>query len=360
MADDEAKVVVAGAPFEGAPKARRVGDEAGRVSGAARRVRHIEPDPRLRLHRFEHLADREPAPVATVEDPVRPPVLEAAKGRNMHRGEIRYVYEVADAGPVRGIVVGAEHADASAPPGRRLAGDLDEVRGVAPDLARSSVRIRPGNVEVPEGGVPKVVRGRGVAKHPFDHQLRAAVGADGCGRHVFGDRHRGRNPVDRRGRREDEALHPARDARADEVRTRDRVVVPVLEGSEDRLVHHHAPREMDHRRNRVLGDERADRLEVPGIPLDECRFGRDGRADPVREVVQHHHAVPGLEKCERRVAADIARATRQQQRTSVSHLISSSNPGQADFNIIRCMERRAQLPFALARFRAGHEAKLRR
>ena len=237
----------------------------------------------------------------------------------MNCGEVGDVDVVADAGSVRGVVVGAENDDALTSAGCRLTGDLDEVSGVRGGLTGPPRRIGAGDVEVAQRRVAEVVCSRRVAKHPLGRQLGAPVRIHRSGRSLLVHRHLLRSAVDGRGRREDEVLHATGDAGLNQARARDRVVPVVLEGVDDRLGHHGASGEVDYRPDTVIRDERAGRRGVAGIAFHEFRLGGNGRPGPRHEVVEDHHGIPRLEKGQGGVAADVAGASGDQDRSSGRH-----------------------------------------
>ena len=319
-ANDEPEVVVARRPVHACAQARGVADEDRRIARTARAVADVEVDPRFPAHRLEDRPDRVAAAIAAVEHAARGPALEVPEDGQMDVGEIGDMDVVAHAGPVRRVVVGAEHGHRIARSRRRLAGDLDEVRGTAAGRTRAPLRVGARDVAVAKRGIAQVMGGRRVVEHPLGHQLGAAIGVGGRGGGLFRHRRCGRHAAVNAGARcEDEPAHPARDAGLEQRRAHERVVPVVLEGIDDRLRHRDAGGEMDDRGDAVFGDDGADGAGVPGVALDERHLARHGRAPARGEVVEHDHPVAGVAKGQHGVAAHIAGAPRNQQRAGWRH-----------------------------------------
>ena len=195
---------------------------------------------------------------------------------------------------------------------RGLHAALDEVGRVRRRLAEPPLRVGAGHVEIAQRHIAEVMGAGGVLEHPFDHELRAAVGRDRRERRLL--RHRlGRGlAVDRGGRGEDESLHPALDGRLDQ-RARVRGIVEVVaERIGDRFRHHDLRREMRDRVDPMLLDQRGDEIRVADVADDEPRRVRHSPVEPGRQIVEHDHALARIEETQRHVAADIARASGHQ------------------------------------------------
>ena len=104
-----------------------------------------------------------PLRVAAVEHLGLAAVAQVAQRRHVRAHEIGDVDVVADAGAVRRRIVGAEHLHVRPLAERRLAGDLDEMRGVRRRLAGAALRVGAGDVEIAQRHVAEIVRARGVA-----------------------------------------------------------------------------------------------------------------------------------------------------------------------------------------------------
>src|SRR5438067_617914 len=95
-------------------------------------------------------------------------------------------------------------------------------------LAERAVLARARRVEVAERGPFQPVCATVALEHVLDRELRFTVRIDRLRWMILGDRHLLGHAVDRRGRRQDEALHVARERRAEE-RDRRAEVVLVIE-----------------------------------------------------------------------------------------------------------------------------------
>ena len=83
----------------------------------------------------------------------------------MRRGKVADVDIVANAASIRCVVVSTEHVDMVALPDSGFHSHLDEVCRAFADLARASLRIGSGNVEIAQRRIIERVRSGTVLQH---------------------------------------------------------------------------------------------------------------------------------------------------------------------------------------------------
>ena len=89
----------------------------------------------------------------------------------MRLGEIADMDEIADAAAIRRRIVGAEHIDLCALPGRGFDRDLEQMRRAHCREPSASFGIGARNVEIAQHDVAHAVRGGCVMEHDLGHQL---------------------------------------------------------------------------------------------------------------------------------------------------------------------------------------------
>ena len=185
-------------------------DRATRTGGSpARRgpMRTGMAAPTTRFRRRDDLADREAAAVPEIADQrLVGPRIARRGGLDRPRvrvGQVGDMDVVAQAGPVRGRVVVAE--DRQVGRAFRRGQDVRDEVGLGPmDLADG--RGRTGHVEVAKAHAAETVGLAVPGQRALEGALRLAVRIDRTERGVLRDRRRVGNPVDGRGRGEDEPL----------------------------------------------------------------------------------------------------------------------------------------------------------
>ncbi len=232
----------------------------------------------------------------------------------MRGDQIRHVDVIANAGAVGRRIVRAEHLDFVAQAKRGLGRDLDEVGGGSRRLAGAQLRVGARHVEIAQDHVIEAVRRARVAQDGLGHQLRGAVGGHRRGSVVLAHRNVRRIAIDRGGRGKNETAHAALDRALDQAARIRGVVAVVLERIGDRLRHHHRCGEMDDRVNAVPGDELCDERLIAGVAVDENRSRGDRPVESGREIVEHDHALAGVDERMNHVASDVAGAAGDQDR----------------------------------------------
>ena len=179
-------------------------------------------------------------------------------------------------------------------------------------LAGARQRVGAGDVEIAQDHVAEPVRGPGIAQHDLGHQLRPAVGRHRHQPIVLADRRMFRLAVNRRrrGKHEmvDAALHGAFDHRA----RIHRVVAIVAQRLRHRLRNHDRGGEVNDRVDPVPRDQRGDQRLIAGIADHELGGLRHRPFESGRQVVEHHDRFARVDERMHHVAADIARAPRDQ------------------------------------------------
>ena len=255
---------------------------------------------------------------------------------------------VADAGAVGGGVVVAKDVDAREDADGDLGDEGHEVVGDAVGvLADEAAGVGADGVEVAEeddGGV--AVGDADVAEDLLDEELGLAVGVGGVERRVLGDGDVLGGAVDARRRREDEAAHAVRAHRGEEHERAGDVVRVVLERLRDALADGLEARKVDDGVDRGLEVEHAAQArgvaqvhlverEARAAPERRAEAGERRRAvrrlcvareradlrdaverqpRAVAQVVDHDDAVPARQQLHHRVAPNVPRATRHQNR----------------------------------------------
>ncbi len=301
--------------------------------GAAATATPLQPP--LDLHigdavdRVEHLEHRIAAPIAAIERVAGRRIADQQVERiDMRRRQVADMDIVAHPGAVGRFEVGPEHADMAALARRGLDRDLDEVGGPRGRLARSPLGVGTRHVEIAQRAIVDRMGRRDVVQHDLRHQLRHAIGIDRCLGRFLAHRHDLWNAIGRRGRREDEVAHPARDRTFDQRTARGGVVAVVFERIADRFGHDDRSGEVHDRGDRMFPKRRAHQRLVLDRALHQRRAWIDRPGKTRDEIVDHHHPPARIAKRQHRVAADIARAARHQHRPVAHHrsFISESSP----------------------------------
>ncbi len=167
---------------------------------------------------------------------------------------------------------------------------------------------RAGDVEVAKADAPQAVCPAVPGQGALERPLRFAVRVDRPERRVLGDRRGIRDAVDRRGRREDDALDPDRPRGLEERHPAGDVVAVVLRRVDDRFADQRPGGAVEDGLD-PLGLEEAgqDGLIRVGA-LVEGRLGRDGSPVAGGQVVEDDDLIAGREQRVDRDRADIAGA----------------------------------------------------
>jgi hypothetical protein len=108
--------------------------------------------------------------------------------------------------------------------------------------------------------------------------------------------------------------HAALDRALDQCARVHRIVAVVAERIGDRVGHHDRSGKMDDGVHAMLRDQRGDASLVTGFADDERHALRHRPVETGGEIVEHHHALAGIEERENHVASDIAGAAGDQDR----------------------------------------------
>ena len=142
VGDDGIEIVELRPPVERRVDARHIGDQRGRITGAAAGNLDGKFAPAGAAHRLDHLEYRMAVAVAAVERGARAAAAQMRERRKMRAREIADVDVVADAGSVGCRIVGAEDVELRAAAERGLAGDLDQMRRAPASTGRCAVSGR--------------------------------------------------------------------------------------------------------------------------------------------------------------------------------------------------------------------------
>src|SRR5262245_19625831 len=141
LPDDNIKICVAGCPAERAPDLFRGGHDLCRVTGPARSQTNFEPASAGALDRVDHLKHRKAAAVPTIENLAGPAGRQIGERGAVRARQIADLDVVADAGAIRGGIVGAKYLKMAAFAKRGLAGHLHLVGGPRGRLAGATLAI---------------------------------------------------------------------------------------------------------------------------------------------------------------------------------------------------------------------------
>src|SRR5580704_3729714 len=108
MLDDGLQVVELRCPAQQGADAAGIGDDGGGIAGTPAAGGDLEIDARNALDGIDHLEHREAAAVAAIQGQRGAAAAQMPQCVRMRAHQIRHVNVVADAGAVRGLVVGAE------------------------------------------------------------------------------------------------------------------------------------------------------------------------------------------------------------------------------------------------------------
>ena len=293
-----------GRPAEGSRGGGGVGDQAGRVAGAAR----ADPDrdgaagdPLGGGEDLAHAVARAAAEVVGLELAGD----EAGEGGEVDRAEVRDVDVVAHAGAVLGRVVVAEDLDPGAEARGGLEDEGDEVGLGDVLLAELAGGVRAGGVEEAQDHRRDPVGARIVAEDLLHHQLGAGVAVDGELRHSLDQRHRVAGAVGGAGGGEDDLPDPGGAHRVEDGDAARHVVAVVEVGPDGGFAHIAARREMEDGLDPVpahhLGEGHGvvDVAVLERAPLHRPQVARG-------EVVVDDALVPGPGQRLRGMGADIA------------------------------------------------------
>ena len=150
--------------------------------------------------------DRGAVAGAQVERDAVAAVEQIAHRPGMGVGQIHHMHEIAHAGAVARIVVGAEHLEAGAPAERRLDRQRNRVGFGRMPLADPPFGIGSGGIEIAQHHRTESAVPVEVAKHLLDDQLAAPVGIDRQLRMRLVHRNGLGHPVGGAGRREDQPV----------------------------------------------------------------------------------------------------------------------------------------------------------
>ena len=179
-------------------------------------------------------------------------------------------------------------------------------------LSDAPVTGGPCRVEVTQGREPETVGPIVVPHHVLHVELGAAVGVDRVLGVIVRYGNLGGFPVGRARGGEDDVPHSGRAHLLEQGPRVVHVLVVVDGGVGDRLTHVALRGEVNHGHWPVVAKGRTQRIPVSQVRLDQG--AGDGLSVPGREVVQNHHVDPPVLKGPDRVASDVARSTRNQNR----------------------------------------------
>ena len=218
----------------------------------------------------------------------------------MPDGQVRNVDVVPHAGTVAGGIVGSVDRDLGQLAHSHLGDVGDQVIGNAVRvLADAAARVRPGGVEIAEQrDLPAGLGPVDVAQHVLDEQLGATVGVHGEKWEILQHRHRLRVSVDRGRGAEDDGANAVPPHDLEQREAAGDVVVEVAQRLRHRLSHCLEPREVQHRLDVTLGEDRLEPLGIPQVDrvegqraAGELLHPSDRRLVAVAEIVHHHHVV---------------------------------------------------------------------
>jgi len=232
-----------------------------------------------------------------------PPFAQICGGFHVRVDKIGHMDIVADARAVRRVVIAAEHLQRPALARDGLENVRDQMRF---GLVILAVRLRSAaRVEIPQRHIPQTIGFSIPVEHFLDHELRQAVRRDGIRGKVFCKGHALRKTVRSARRAEDKLFHAAIDGSVQQGMASADVVLEIYGRVLDRFAHQSECREMHDRLDAVLFEELVEQRPVARVSLDEFRAPCDRLPVASRQVVQHHHALAGLEQQLRSHAANI-------------------------------------------------------
>ena len=234
-------------------------------------------------------------------------LIQMPQRRNMRRGEIADMDEIALAGPVGGRVIGAEDLQRRPEPDRGIDGERDKMRLRIVALGELAGRIRAGGVEIAQHGDLEAFGGTRVGQDLLACELRASIRADRSLWCALDNGNPLGNTVGRAGAREHDARHAMAQHGLDHVNEA-RHIDPVIG---KRLAHrgaHIGKRgEMDDGVRPVLRECSIDRGAIENVTFDQRAEAREvGMAG--REIVKRDRFKPGRRKRLAGMAADEAGA----------------------------------------------------
>ena len=229
------------------------------------------------------------------------------------------------------------------------------MRRPAGGLTGAAERVGAGDVEVAQGHVPQPVRGPCIAQHDLGHELGGTVGRRRHRAIVLPHRRALGIAVDRGGRGEDEMAHPVLDRGFDQGARIRGIVAVIAERIAHRVRHDDRGGEMDDGVDPVLRDQRAHARLIAGIANHERRTRRHRPIEAGGEIVEHHHALAGIDQRVNHVASDIAGAAGHQGRHAAQCLAQRRRWGRVRSCVTSPVV--TLLEFALVwRFRSPHHS----
>ncbi|MCG3168459.1 MAG: hypothetical protein POELPBGB_04265 [Bacteroidia bacterium] len=240
------------------------------------------------------------------------------------------------AGAVRRRIIVAVNIERLAPTHRHLCDEGHEVvRHAARILADQPALVRTDGVEVAQQrDLPGRVGAKQILQDRLDHRLAAAVGVRRPQRVVLPHRHRVRIAVHRRRRAEDQPADAGRPHRRAQRQRAADVVVVILERPRDGFPLRLQAGEMQHCADGVFAEHRAQGCRVAHIAFVEGDRPAGDPLDPsthlataVAQIVDHHHAITGLQQFDTGMGTDVAGASRYQNLVCGFHKLIPSGGG---------------------------------
>ena len=180
-------------------------------------------------------------------------------------------------------------------------------------FAEEALGIGARRVEIAQRHRADAIRPLEMRQRPLDRELGLAVGIDRPLRMAFGDRRLDGIPERGRGGREDQVRDLARDHRPQHGQRAADVVLVIADRILDRLPHRQPRREVHDGIDAVSGEDLAEAPHVLDVPLLERGSRRvGGRLVPGAEIVEDDDVLPGGAQRFDRVAANVARAPRDE------------------------------------------------
>ncbi len=276
-----------------------------------------------------------PVPVPRLKLSERRPAPQPLERRKMRGGEILDVNEVADAGPVGRVVVGAIYLERGPLPSRRMDGQWNQVRLRSMIFPEVAALVRSRGIEVAEVHVADPMSRLEVDERALESELGAPVGVDGALRVSLGDGDLGGSSVRGAGGREKDGPNVLPRHRREQMNAAGDIGAVVLARIADRLSHVRFRSEVKDRLERLAREDLVERRADGGLgEVGPNELGSPERAlVPFAQIVEHHDLLPALEECAHGVRADVAGASSDEKRPH------SSAPADAEVGEAELLQR---------------------